>query len=177
MKEKLYPERTKCKKCRKTLNSVVIDGLYDSYTCAGLPAPENNVEKAPRHCKRMIDNRWGWKTKYRSADEVPVHLSSDPATNIYVCDNCHFLHVGHSKVQSYKPEKLKRSVWDMKTLGSVLQRRREQRNLDKKFVASKIKTSVIRITEIENGSPASDVKTLFNLIHFLHLNVEITEKE
>lgn len=176
MADKLYPERTKCKKCRKTLNQTVIDGMYDSYSCAGIPTPSSNVEEAPRHCKRMIDNRWGWKTKYRSTQEVPEHLRTDPATNIYTCDYCHFFHVGHSKIQSYAPEKLNRSVYDIKTLGSVLQRRREQRKFDKKFIASKLKVPVIRITEIEEGSSNADIRVLFALIHYLHLNIQITEK-
>ena len=97
MAERLYPDRTRCKKCSKGLNGTpVVDGLYCSYRCASIPAPSTKVDEAPRGCKRQIDGKWGFKTRYKYEAEVPQRLRDDPATNVYRCDYCHNLHVGHN---------------------------------------------------------------------------------
>lgn len=176
MPEKIFPERLRCKTCRKGLDKVVLDGLYCSYRCANLPVPSSKVTDAPRNCKREVNGSWGWKTRYRYEGEVPVKLQNDPGTNIYRCDFCHFLHVGHSRVQPEDKEKLRRTVSDPVTLGSVIKRAREQKNFDKKVLAKIMKVPAIRITEIEEGNPKADTAILFALLYKLRITVELIEK-
>lgn len=176
MPEKVFPERLRCKTCRKQLDKVVLDGVFCSYRCAKLPTPSNKVADAPRHCKRQVNNVWGWKTRYRSEGEVPQKLRNDPGTNIYRCDSCHFLHVGHSRVQPDDVEKLRRVVGDAVTLGSVVQRVREQKNIDKKDLAKVLKVPAIRLTEIENGDSKMNVLILFAVLNKLRITVELIER-
>ena len=176
MAEKLYPERLRCKACRKNLDRIVIDGLYCSYTCAKLPTPSPKIADAPRHCKREVNGVWDWKKKFRWDGEVPQRLRDDPATNVYLCDYCHFKHVGHSRVLPVDNEKLRRTVADMKTLGSVIQRAREKKGLDKKVLAKVLKVPAIRITEIEAGDPKSNVQVLFAILAKLRITVELIER-
>jgi DNA-binding XRE family transcriptional regulator len=176
MPETLYPKRQRCKTCGKGLKDIVLDGLYDSYKCAGVPEPKKNIDAAPRNCKRMIDGKWGWKTKYKYEGAVPQRLRDDPATNVYRCDYCHYLHVGHSRPMDITPEQLRRTVSDLKTLGSVIQRYREQRGIDKKLLAKTLRVPAITLTEVENGDPKMDVAVLFATLNILRLSVEITGK-
>lgn len=37
----LYPDRKRCRRCRRYFGFLVVDGLYDSYECAGRPRPED----------------------------------------------------------------------------------------------------------------------------------------
>lgn len=175
MAEILYPKRMKCKTCRKGLNKTVLDGLYCSYKCANLPQPSDDIAQAPRHCRRAINGVWGWKTRFRYENEVQEKLRLDPATNIYRCDYCHFLHVGHSRPDE-APTQLKRTVTDIQTLGSVILRYREQKNISKKDLAKMLKVPLIRITEIENGDPKLNPTILFAVLYKLRLTVEITGK-
>jgi len=176
MSETFFPDRMRCKNCRKKLEDTVLNGQFCSYRCVPHPAPKPQVEKAPRHCKREVNGVWNWKTKYRYEGEVPERLRLDPATNIYRCDYCLFLHVGHSRVKPEDNQKLRRVVHDYETLGSVIQRRREQLNWDKKRLANDLKVPIIRITEIENGNPAMSVAVLFKVLSRLKLTVEIIER-
>lgn len=172
----IYPQRTRCKECRKKLETTVLKGVYCSYRCAGKPAISTKVADAPRSCKREVKGVWEFKKRYRHVGEVPLNLQEDPATNIYECPHCLFLHVGHSRVPEMHQEKLRRTVYDMKTLGSVIQRRREQLDWDKKRLAADLKVRPIRITEIEAGDPASDVVVMFKLLARLKIIVELIER-
>lgn len=172
----IFPARQRCKTCRQKLDKTVLSGLFCSYKCASAPAPSNNIEATPRCCKRQVGERWDWKAKYRYEGEVPERLRLDPATNIYVCDNCFFLHVGHSRLQPVDVEKLRRTVRDEEVLGTVISRRREQLGWDKSRLAKDLKVPAIRITEIERGDKKIDVNVLFRLLHRLKLTVEIIER-
>lgn len=171
----LFPQRTRCVTCRKKLETVVLDGLYCSYKCAKLPTPSPDPEKAPRHCKRQVGEKWGLKTKYRWDGEVPQRLRDDPGTNIYKCDYCHFLHVGHSRLQP-ETEKLRRLVNDAQTLGSVIMRAREAKKIDKRALAKALKIPAIRITEIERGDEKIDVEVLFKVLYALRIKMEFVEQ-
>lgn len=175
MAETYFPERLRCKTCRKNLSNVVLDGLYCSYRCARLPEPSSRIDDAPRHCKRFVDGVWGWKTKYTYEGAVPVKYRNDPSTNIYRCDYCRFLHIGHNRIQE-EPERLRRVVPDMKTLGSVVRRYREQKNIDKKTLAKALNIPVVRITEIEEGNKEVKADVLFKVLNKLWLSVEISGK-
>lgn len=174
MTEKLFPVRVRCKTCSKKLEKTVIDGLFDSYACAKIPAPSPKVQDAPRHCRRQVNDKWDFKTKYRYEGEVPQKLRDDPATNIYRCDYCRFLHVGHSRIEPER-EKLRRTVGDTETLGSVVQRTRELRGIDKRKLAKALSIPAIRITEIERGDAKIDVSALFKVLSVLKIKVELVE--
>jgi DNA-binding XRE family transcriptional regulator len=176
MSEKLFPDRLRCKTCRKKLEDVVLNGLFCSYRCAGHPTPAASVTAAPRHCKREVSNVWNFKSRYRYENEVPAKLRNDPATNIYRCDYCLFLHVGHSRLKPEDTEKLRRTVNDPVVLGSVIQRRREQLNWDKKRLAADLGVPAIRLTEIEAGNPKASIQVLFKVLSRLKIAVEIIER-
>lgn len=176
MTQMTFPVRQRCKTCRQKLDKIVLSGLFCSYVCALSPEPSNKIEDTPRCCKRQVGERWDWKAKYRYEGEVPERLRLDPATNIYNCENCLFLHVGHSRVQPVDVEKLRRTVFDEEVLGSVIRRRREQLGWEKSRLAKDLKIPAIRITEIENGEKKIDVNALFKLMHRLKLTVEIIER-
>lgn len=154
----------------------MLSGLYDSYKCAGHPEPSNGLDRVPRHCKRMVNNQWGLKTKYRFENEVSEKLRNDPGTNIYRCDYCLYLHVGHSRLSTDTPEKLRRLVSDAQTLGSVIQRAREAKKIEKKDLAKFLKVPAIRITEIERGDAKVDINVLFQTLKALRINVELIER-
>lgn len=176
MAETIYPERQRCKTCRKKLEDNVFVGMYCSYRCGKLPNPAKNITEAPRGCKREVNGQWGYKTRYKSPKMVPEKYQIDPSTNIYLCDNCQTYHIGHSRVEvdTSSTERLLRYVKDNKELGSVIQRFRESRNIDKKTIAKALKIPAIRITEIESGSPSASVVNLMNVLNYLKLKIEIS---
>lgn len=178
MAETLFPQRQRCKKCRGGFApNLVVDGIFCSYKCAGVKAPTVKMDDAPRGCKRMVDNKWGFKQRYTHEEQVPLRLRQDPATNVYRCEYCRHLHVGHSRVIEAIPnETLKRAITDIETLGSVMLRRREALGIDKKILAKKMKVPAIRITEIERGDKKMDADVLVKLFWELHLSFELTEK-
>lgn len=174
MPETLYPIRTRCKNCRKGLdNTPVVDGIFCSYRCAKIPAPSSKVDDAPRGCKRQINKKWGFKTKYKYENEVPQRLRDDPATNIYRCDYCRTLHVGHNAPLAVTETALHRGVTSFNQMGSVIQRQRESRKLTKKQVANNLKVPIIRITEIEEGNKNAKAEVLFAVLRELRLSVEV----
>lgn len=174
--KKLYPERQRCLTCRKKLEDIVLDGMYCSYQCLGIKSPSQNVEKAPRHCRREVSGKWDFKSKYKSPNSVPLKLQNDPATNIYSCDYCHFFHVGHSRPTEFTTEKLRRTVQNSKTTGSVIQRARESKNIPLKVLAKRLKVAEIRLQEVENGNPNMHVEVMFAMMYALHLQIIIQEK-
>jgi len=177
MAERLYPNRTRCKNCSKGLNNTpVVDGLFCSYRCAKLPTPSTKVDDAPRGCKRQIDGKWGFKTRYKYEAEVPQRLRDDPATNVYRCDYCHNLHVGHNAPIAAVETSLHRGVTSFEQMGSVIQRQRESRNLTRKQVAAKLKFPIIRLTEIEEGRKEARAEILFAVLKELRLSLEVKSR-
>lgn len=176
MAETYYPQRQRCKKCRKSLSETVLAGQYCSYKCGGFASPAKTIEDAPRSCKREINNVWGYKTRFKSELEVPEKYRNDPSTNIYLCENCKFYHIGHSRPDATEVprEKLVRYVKDTQELGSVIERYMASRRIDKKVLAKKMKVPVIRVTEVLNGSNKVTAVFLFKLMEELKLRVEIT---
>lgn len=175
MAETLYPSRQRCKTCRKALNKLVLSGLYCSYKCGGYALPAKTITEAPRSCKREVNNKWDYKVRFLSKEEVPLKHRNDPATNIYECENCHFLHIGHSRPVEPTQEQLVRYVKNFKELGSVVSRYITARSIDKKMLAKSLKIPVIRITEIEQGSPKASAHTLMLVLNALMLQINISE--
>lgn len=176
MKETTFPERTRCKACRKKLDAIVLKGVFCSYACAGAKTPSTKVADAPRHCKREVNGSWDFKTKFRSSSDVPAKLQADPATNIYECDYCLFMHVGHSRPAEFTKDKMRRTVSDLSTIGSVVKRAREERNVPIALLAKKMKIPSIRLQEIEVGSKQMDISILLEVLRIFKIQVILQEK-
>lgn len=170
MTEKLFPERKRCKTCRGGLSAIVLDGLYCSYKCATLPEPFKDIMKAPRGCRLERDGKWVWKQKYRYELEVPGRLRDDPSTNVYTCEHCHFLHVGHSRATGQETARL---IGSAEVLGDTLRKIRESRKQTLKEVGAGIKERPIRIKEIEEGHDGISTKTLFKLISYYRVKINL----
>lgn len=175
-KKSLYPERQRCAKCRKAFALVVVDGIYDSYACAGIRAPSTRLSDTPRECKRMVNDKWDFKQRYRSEEEVPLKLRNDPGTNIYRCQNCHHLHVGHSRPDQFQREKLNRIVGDAETLGTVLQRMREDRKWSVRKLSEHLKVPQVRIREIEEGHPNANLNLAIKALYAVGLRMILRER-
>lgn len=174
MAEILYPERQRCKTCRKGFSSQVLGGMYCSYRCGKYPTPAKTLTEAPRGCKRQVDNTWGYKTRYNAPSEVPVKYRNDPSTNIYLCDNCRTYHIGHSRPdETPVSQELTRYVKDYAELASVVERYLSQKNIDKKDLAKKLKVPTIRITEFLSASNKTSPDLIFKILYELRLRVEL----
>lgn len=170
--EKIFPSRKRCKTCGKGLKDTVIKGLYDSYSCAGMPVPSKNVADAPRQCKRQNDSGWGWKTRYRCVEEVPKHLKESPTVNLYECTYCGYLHIGHNN-STHTVEKARGVVRDHENLVIIVQKLLKQSPIPKREIAKRISVPMIRITEIERGDKKIDIDVLFRLLYHFHIRVEV----
>lgn len=175
MSEKMFPERQRCLTCRKKLEDVVIDGLYCSYRCGGFPEPygDDNIESAPRMCRTMRNGRWAWKKRWRCESEVPERIKSDPATNIYRCSHCHYLHVGHDRALETEQA---RTVSDESVFADVLVRIRNGRGQSVKDVAAAINVRPIRVKEVESGKEF-DPAVLFKMLHHYRVRLQILFRE
>lgn len=176
MSKKLFPQRQRCENCRKKLESTVINGVHCSYSCAGLPAPADSPTKAPRSCKRMVNGTWDFKKRYRCEEDVPQKLQDDPGTNIYRCEYCYHLHVGHSRPDPVTRDKLRRKIGDPQTYGTVLKRLREDKGFTLKQMATRLQVPQIRIKEIETGSPDARLDITISLTYALGCNLNIQER-
>lgn len=176
MSEKLFPERQRCAGCRKKLENLVVNGMHCSYACAKAKTPTANVDKAPKECKRIVAGVWDFKKRYRSESEVPLKLRQDPGTNIYRCQHCLHLHVGHSRPDAFTREKLHRVVGNLETLGSVLMKMREEKGWDVKRLATHLKVPQARIKEIEAGERAARMDIAFAALYAVGIRVVLQEK-
>lgn len=166
-----YPTRQRCKTCRKKLEKVVVAGQFCSYKCGKFTEPAKTIGEAPRGCKRQVDGRWDYKTRFLFPEQVPEKFQQDPTSNIYLCDNCRTWHIGHSRPEEY--ESLTRYVNSFEELGSVIQRHRETMKVDKKDLAKLLKVPAIRITEIENGDSKASIVVLFKVLEALKLKISM----
>lgn len=176
MKTSLYPERTRCLTCRKKFVDTVLNGTFCSYPCAGSPAPSGRVGDAPRNCKREINGKWDFKTRFKAETEIPEKLRNDPATNIYRCNYCLFLHVGHSRPVEFTPEKLNRTITDLETLGTVISRARLQKKMSIKDLALRTKVPMVRIKELEEGNKNMRMDVLFRVLYILRIQFILNER-
>ncbi len=99
----LYPERQRCRACRRYWSlSVPLRGMYCSPECAGrpsIPTSEfNGVQIPPRTCRQRLKINGPntvpqvvWKAVFASeADAMKVAKKSDSA---YECPNCWYWHL------------------------------------------------------------------------------------
>lgn len=166
-KQKLYPERKRCVTCRSALRDIVIKQLYCSYACSDMPAPLEDIDKAPRECKTERENQWHWKKKWLYDGQVPQRIREDPSTNLYTCNYCGYIHIGHSRPKTEE----KGTVLDPERLPSIFKRLRGDRDI--KYVASKIGCRPIRIKEIENGHASPDITVLFKLAKYYNCEIQL----
>lgn len=95
MEALVWPQRKRCRACRRFWPEPTIKGMFCSMTCAGLPEPGVDLEQAPRGCKvRTLGPPgspfWAWKVRYRTQEEamrVP-----QPGLTVYECDHCGHWH-------------------------------------------------------------------------------------
>lgn len=66
----LYPERQRCRTCRRYFAFTVILRAYCSEECAGLPERPLNVEELPRQCRVRRGGIWEKKAVWLSPSEA-----------------------------------------------------------------------------------------------------------
>lgn len=89
----VWPDRVRCRRCRRFLDATVLLGMFCSYDCADLPEPLPLAE-APRQCVFGPRAKRRYKARYRSAEEALAHCR-DPKMSVYLCGNCYQWHMGH----------------------------------------------------------------------------------
>lgn len=94
----LYPDRQRCRTCRRYFGFVVILRQWCSEECAGV---SYNLENAPRSCKvyRERLGGWIWKQTWWSERAVKRACRKKGAGSWYQCDGCWGYHLTH-----YTPE-------------------------------------------------------------------------
>lgn len=88
----LYPERQRCRACRRYFGFIVILRQWCSEECAGV---EYNLENAPRSCK-VWDHEgggWRWKQVWWSERQVKKACRKKGAAAWYRCDGCWEYHL------------------------------------------------------------------------------------
>jgi hypothetical protein len=86
-----------CIRCHNPLRYIVIDAVYCSYECAGVPVPDSSEH--PLSC-------WTWDAKPKMGfptQETAERAVSDmgvPGVKAYYCVIHHFWHVGYSDGRS-----------------------------------------------------------------------------
>lgn len=90
----VWPQRQRCRKCRNYFGWTIVDGLFCSYECAGLPEPSRDPADWPRQHTVRYQGRakrvfWvesearDWLRDNNVKDKEP-----------YRCDFCRQWHVG-----------------------------------------------------------------------------------
>ena len=177
MAETLFPQRQRCKTCRKGLGQSAQDpvylGLYCTPRCAGIAAPATRPEDAPRECRTQRDGRWAWKRRYRSESEIPDKIRADPSTSWYTCSHCSHWHVGHSRMG--EAEKF-RMLADPSDLADMLVKLRGKATHTQ--VAKAAGVQPIRLKELENPKKGQrvDLHTLFKVLAVLQARAGVAVK-
>lgn len=101
---------------------------------------------------------------------MPQRLRDDPATNVYLCEHCRFLHVGHSRAIGTETARL---IRDEVVLGDTLRKIRETRKQSLKEVGEKIKERPIRIKEVEDAQTTIHPVVLFKLLQYYRVKINL----
>lgn len=178
MAEKKYPERSRCKGCRKGLDKdyPVYRGLYCSVECGGLSPVVEEVEAAPRCCRTMRDGRWLFKVRYKAKSMIPARVKDDPSTNVYWCENCHHLHVGRTLVaEGTVPRAANRGLRSRADIADVLTKARGTGT--HRVVAALAGVRPIRIKEWEDASfDNPSLNALFALCRVYRIDLAVVFK-
>lgn len=103
--ELLYPQRQRCRTCRRCFNFVVILRLYCSRNCAGLPEQPADTDDLPRRCRVWADGVWRPKRVYFTPDEAERGVRVNGNSQYYLCDppdGCGMYHVS-KRSAPYEP--------------------------------------------------------------------------
>jgi hypothetical protein len=116
----------------------------------------------------MRDGKWVFKRRYRSAEEIPERIASDPSTSMYWCEHCGHLHVGRTLVELPRAES--RRLRSRADIADVLTKARGKATLRQVGTGAGVRP--IRVREWENpkvDSPSLDV--LFSLLRVYRLDL------
>lgn len=104
MSELVWPERKRCRACRKFFRFIVLRRLYCSYECAELPEPDPDVR--PRQCFSNRPEGLRPKRPFFSMEEAQANLvaQKDPELSAYECQNCFMYHLGHEYAEMSREE-------------------------------------------------------------------------
>ena len=162
--ERLFPDRQRCKACKKGLGVDGADvpfGLFCSTRCAGLAELHTDPSRAPKECKTERNGRWEFKRRYRSVGEIPARLRDDASANHYWCQHCGSLHIGHSRIRL--DNEAFRMLQSTADLGDLLVKLRGAAT--HKQVAAVAGVRPIRLKELEAGTPHPEsLATLFKVL-------------
>lgn len=182
MAETLFPERTRCKTCRKGLGLRATDevwfGLYCSHKCAGRAAPAKSPRDAPRECTSPQNGVPTFKRRYRSMDAVPSRILEDVTASIYACDHCGHLHVGHSRIDTTKETQIVvrgDEAAQRAEIARFLTARRGQASI--KQVAAALKVPQVRIKELEDPKGPVDFTILLRLLNLYKTNLGLVVRQ
>lgn len=92
---KLYPERMRCRRCRRYFAWLVVDRLYDTYECAGRPHPYFTRPWSREHVTRQGEEKRAFF--WPEDPEIAKVLAGDRTLGVYQCSQCGNWHVGHKK--------------------------------------------------------------------------------
>lgn len=169
MSETMFPQRQRCKACRKSLMKMathlpVFKGLYCSPKCAGMAEPIRDVGKAPRECRTQRSGSWVFKRRYRSEDEIPDVIRQDPSTNWYWCGNCGHLHIGHTRMGEAEQFRILGSEHD---LADVLVKLRGKATRTQVAKAAGVQPIRLKELELPKRGQRVDLPTLFKVLAVL----------
>lgn len=168
MAETLFPQRQRCKACRKALgqdrSDPVFHGLFCSTRCAGMAPLPKGPGQAPRECVTQRDGRWTWKRRHRCEEEVPDKILEDPSTKLYRCSVCAHLHAGHTRMGEAEKFRMLTSPADLADLLIKLRGKATVRQ-----VAKAAGVQPIRLKELEEPKKGQrvDLPTLFAVLDVL----------
>lgn len=101
----LYPERKRCMGCRSYFGFLIVDGLYDSWQCAGRPNPNDAPpEQWPReHYVPQKDGTRKVKRAFLEERKVQQFAKRNGKT-AYRCSYCNQWHIGTIRKKGGKDE-------------------------------------------------------------------------
>jgi hypothetical protein len=115
----LWPERKRCRSCRRFLDFEVFERLYCSRACGGWQPVERGIDvldEVPRQCKVILKVRGGRVVRARRKRpypslEIAELARDDDSAGIYRCEHCGAFHFGHEhrliRSRSAVPVKIK----------------------------------------------------------------------
>lgn len=96
----LYPQRQRCRACRRYFGPLVVRGQWCSYHCAGMDVPSSDPADWPRqHFKRRsVSGPRFPKTSFNSEAEAAERMRHmNEQLTIYQCRYCGTWHLGHTR--------------------------------------------------------------------------------
>src|SRR5262245_27937176 len=99
MEKLLWPQRKRCRKCRRYFGFAVVAWLYCSYECADIPVPL--LGDLPRQCFLSPKRGGHAKKGFVLREDAEAHVQAqqrngkDPYLGVYPCEHCSHFHIGH----------------------------------------------------------------------------------